>query len=488
MPRKRKRKNANAATAHVNAWGLHATRPDPGGLLAWPTLNPRAEVTQWDMQRLYRAARALAYNSGAIHRALEYCVNAQGWLLPQPCTPDEDWNAAARRHFMRLATKPRLFDQSGALNFITAQLWLEMNRAIDGDVLVVASMFKDFPCFSFYRAPQVSEDGTGGGEDSGVVTNAQGRATAYKLFDYNTGSYRTIPAHAAWLYRHAPDPATPRGVSDLVRGVNAARDLMELSGFIKAAAKLSAAIGLVEVKRETDKAPGMMGNFGLTTASEPMAEGQRSLFTRMMGGAQVVSLAPGRDVKVISDSRPGPNTITFMEKIKEEVADGIGLPADILYSAGKLGSAGVRLDLADVARWVEKRHHWRKPMLNWMWNYYMAAEIAAGRLRPPHEGSFAEVYWVPCRDMTIDVGRVAAASINLVREGLMSPAAFTLASEGKLPEDIAREKARLLAKIHALEQEFNLPHGSLHQSALGATDPAPEPADPSHQNPDNSQP
>lgn len=478
MPRKRKKKPAVPAAAPVTSWGLHATRPDPGGLLAWPTLNPREEVTRWELQRLYRAARALAYNSGAIHRALEYCVNAQGWLLPQPCTPDEDWNAEARRHFMRLATKPRLFDQSGSLNFITAQLWLEMNRAIDGDVLVVASMFKDFPCFSFYRAPQISEDGLGGtGEDSGVLTNAQGRAIGYKLFDYATGKARIIPAHSAWLYRHQPDPAAPRGVTDLVRGVNAARDLMELSGYIKASAKLSAAIGLVETKKDTDKAPGMMGNFGLTTASEPMADGQRSLFTRMMGGAQIVSLGAGRDVKVISDTRPGPNTITFMEKIKEEVADGIGLPADILYSAGKLGSAGVRLDLADVARWVEKRHHWRKPMLAWMWNYYIAAEIAAGRLRAPRQGSFAEVYWVPCRDMTIDVGRVATASINLVREGLMSPAAFTLASEGKLPEDIAREKARLLAKIHNLEQEFNLPHGSLHQSALGATDVAPTPSD-----------
>lgn len=469
MPRKRKKKVVPAGT--VEAWGLHATRPDAGGLLAWPTLNPREEVTRWDMQRLYRSARALAYNSGAIWRAVEYCVNAQGWLLPQPCTPDEDWNAEARKHFMRLASKPRLFDQSGALNFITAQLWLETNRAIDGDVLVVAGRYKDFPCFSFYRAPQVSTDGSGGSdEDSGVITNARGRAEAYKLYDYATGKCTVVPASAAWLYRHHPDPATARGVTDLVRGVNAARDLMELSGYVKASAKLSAAIGLVETKKETDKAPGMMGNFGLTAASEPMGDGQRSLFTRMMGGAQIVSLGAGRDVKVISDNRPGPNTLSFMEKIKEEVADGIGLPADILYSAGKLGSAGVRLDLADVARWVEKRHHWRKPMLAWMWNYYMAAEIAAGRLRAPREGSFAEVYWVPCRDMTIDVGRVASASINLVREGLMSPAAFTLASEGKLPEDIAREKARLLAKIHKLEEEFGLPHGVLHQSALGATD------------------
>lgn len=469
MPRKRKKKAVPSA-APVTAWGsLHATRPDTGGLLTWPTLDPREEVTNWDLQRLYRAARALAYNSGAIYRALEYCVNAQGWLLPQPCTPDEEWNARARKHFMRMASKPRLFDNSGALNFITAQLWMELHRAIDGDVLVVAGKYKDFPTFSFYRAPQVSDDGWGGGEGTGVLVNSQGRAVGYKLYDYRTAKVQLVPASAAWLYRHQPDPASTRGLTDLVRGVNAAKDLMELSGFVKAAAKLSAAIGLVETKKSDDKAPGMMGAFGQTT-SAPMDDGQRSLITQMMGGSKIVSLGAGRDVKVISDSRPGPNTLSFMDKIKEEVADGIGLPADILYNPSKLGSAGVRLDLADVGRWVEKRHHWRKPLLSWMYNYYMASEIAAGRLPAPKEGTFSDVYWVPCKDMTIDVGRVATASINLVREGLMSPAAFTLASEGKLPEDIAREKARLLATIHALEEEFDLPHGALHQSALGATD------------------
>ena len=73
------------------------------------------------------------------------------------------------------------------------------------------------------------------------------------------------------------------------------------------------------------------------------------------------------------------------------------------------------------------------------------------------------------------MGRIAAATINLVREGLMSPAAFTLATEGRLPEDVDREKARRLANQRKLEEEFGLPPGALHQSALGATDSAPIP-------------
>lgn len=470
MPRKRKKRSI----APVNAWGLEATRPDAGGLLCWPTLHPRTELSGLDRVQLYRAARALVYNSSSIRAAVETCVNLQGWLLPQPATPDDEWNREARRHFMRTAMNPRLFDQAGALNFITAQLWLEFHRIVEGDALIVATEYRGFPCFRFYRAPQVSTDGLGGGADAGVTTNKAGRPVAYSVYNYTTDTPATVPAWAGYLYRHNPDPASPRGITDLVGGIVAARDLMELGGYLKASAKLSAAIGLVETKSPTDKKAGAMQNFGRTEqAPADMPPEQQHTITQMMGGSKIISLEPGRDVKVLTDNRPAPNTLSFMERVRDELADGVGLSAGILFDSSKLGSAGIRMEMEKARRWVEKRHHWRKPLLTWLWTYWVAKEIAAGRLRSPRTGSFEDVFWVPCRDMTIDIGRVASASINLVREGLMSPAAFTLATEGRLPEDIARERARLLAAYRELEQEFQLPPGSLRQSALGATDSTP---------------
>lgn len=467
MPRKRKKRS----TAPVVSWGLEATRPDAGGLLGWPTLHPRTEVTGSDRVQLYRAARALVYNSASIRAAVETCVNLQGWLLPQPATPDDEWNREARRHFMRAAMNPRLFDQAGALNFITAQLWLEFHRLVDGDAFIVATEWRGFPCFRFYRAPQVSSDGYGGGNDMGVAINKAGRPISYSVYDYATGGVSTVPAWAGYLYRHNPDPGMPRGVTDLVGGIVAARDLMELGGYLKASAKLSAAIGLVETKSPTDKKAGAMQNFGRTEqVPAAMPAEQQQTITQMLGGSKIISLEPGRDVKVLTDNRPGPNTLSFMERVRDELADGVGLSAGILFDSSKLGSAGIRMEMEKARRWVEKRHHWRKPLLSWLWTYWVAKEIAAGRLRAPREGSFEDVFWVPCRDMTIDIGRVATASINLVREGLMSPASFTLATEGRLPEDIARERARLMAAYRELEGEYNLPAGSLRQSALGATD------------------
>ena len=468
MSRKRKRRTA---TAPRTAWGIEATRPDSGGLLSWPTLDTRREITPWDQQTLYKSARALYFNCGRIRKAVELIVNLQGWAMPQPCTPDEEWNRTARRHFLRRVMNPAWFDTSGVLNFITAQLWLEQNRCIDGDALCVMGRSGDYATFSFYKAPQVSQDGYGHGLNTGVKVSGTGRAVSYSLYDYGTESPRDIPAAACWLYRHNPEPAYPRGISDLVAAIINAKDIAEISGYLKASLKLTAAIGLVETKRETDKHPGLAGRL---TPSAPVTMGQGAIsVAQMIGATSITSLEPGRDVKVINDNRPGPNSKAFLDFLIADLAHSVGLDPTVLYDSTQLGSAGTRFDLAKLSRWAHKRLQWRTPGLTRIWRHVIACEISAGRLSPPTAGQFDDVYWVPCRDMTIDVGRVASATIDLVREGLMSPAAFTLATEGMLPEDVDREKARRMANQRKLEQEFGLPPFALQQSAIGATDPAP---------------
>lgn len=486
---RRRKKNTTTTTAAATAaprtaWGIEATRPDFGGLLSWPTLDSRREITPWDQQTLYRSARALYYNCGRIRKAVEIIVNLQGWAMPQPCTADEEWNRTARRLFLQRVMNPAFFDTSGALNFVTAQLWLEQNRCIDGDALCVMGKSGGYASFSFYKAPQVSEDGYGHGLNTGVRCASSGRPLAYVLYDYAANTTREIPAAACWLYRHNPEPSYPRGVTDLVAAILNAKDITEISGYLKASLKLTAAIGLVEVKKEGDKHPGIAGKL-MPVAPTTMGAGAVSI-ARMVGATTITSLEPGRDVKVVNDNRPGPNSKAFLDFLIADLAHSVGLDPTVLYDSTQLGSAGTRFDLAKLSRWAQKRLQWRTPGLTRIWRHVIACEIASGRLAPPREGRFDEVYWVPGRDMTIDVGRVADATINLVREGLMSPSAFTLATEGLLPEDVDREKARRMAHQRKLEEEFGLPPGSLHQAALGATDaPAPVPEQEEIRKPDN---
>lgn len=474
MPRKRKRKNASPATplgVITPQALLQATRPDPGGLLSWPTLDPRWEVSPGDQNVLYRAARSLSYNSTSTRMLLEKIQNLMGWMVPQPCTPDKDWNRLAREHFERVAMDPNMFDNSGALNFVTAQLWLEYNRAIDGDALVVATNFNGRASFSFYRAAQVTKDGID--LTQGVETSpTTGRPVAYHVFNFNTGKSTRVPAWAGWLYRHQPEPGMPRGVSDLVGGIITAKDSMELCGHIKAAAKLQAALGVYEYKRSDDAAPGAMGAFmaGKKLADAP-TEGERARnVAELMGGATISSLAPGRELRVLADTRPGPNTLQFIDKLEDQLSDSAGLDNNAVFNLGNANSANVRMVLENNRGWRDKRHQWARPMLRWIYRYFMAAEIAAGRLPLPKEGYFDQVEFIPCRDLTIDWGRVATAAINLKREGLMSAKDFVQSAFGKTMRQVAEDNAEMLVAFRELEEKYALPPGSLQQAAIGATD------------------
>lgn len=467
MPRKRKRRKAEPAVGELQAM-LQATRPDPGGLLSWPTLDPRWEVTPADQNILYRAARSLSYNSTSTRMLLEKIQNLMGWMVPQPSTPDKAWNRKAKEHFDHIALNPSVFDNSGALNFITAQLWMEYNRAIDGDCLAVATNYNGYASFSFYRAAQVTKDGID--LTQGVETSpSTGRPLAYHVYNYNTKKSTRVPAWAGWLYRHQPDPSMPRGVSDLVAGVITAKDSMEICGHVKAAAKLQAALGVYEYKSMDDPSPGAMGAF-MQGKKVTEGDGRVRMVGEVLGGATISSLAPGRELKVLADTRPGPNTLQFIDKLEDQLADSAGLDNNAVFNLGNANSANVRLVLENNRGWREKRHQWARPMLLWMYRYIMAAEIAAGRLDLPKEGRFDQVEFIACRDLTIDWGRYATAAINLKREGLMSSKDFIQSAFGKTMQEVAEDNAEMLVTFRALEEKYGLPSGSLQQAALGATD------------------
>lgn len=476
MPRKRKKKTlpevqSGSLMLPVEAM-LQASRPDPGGLLAWPTLDARQEVSQWDQHRIYRAARSLSYNSTSAIMLLEKMQNLVGWLMPQPATPDKEWNRLAKQHFDRIALNPKVFDNSGTLNFITAQLWMEHNRAIDGDCLAVATRFGEYASFSFYRAGQVCKDGLD--LVQGVEVNPRsGRAEAYWVYNFATGKATRVPAWAGWLYRHQPDPAQPRGVSSLVGGIVTAKDAMELVGYVKASAKLQAALGIYEYKRSDDANPGAAGAFmGGRRVVEKTPDGstRERAVAEVLGGATISSLAPGRELKVVADTRPGPNTQQFIDKLEDQLSDAAGLDNNAVFNLGNANSANVRLVLENNRAWREKRHQWLTPMLRWMYRFVMAAEIEAGRLPLPASGYWDQVEFIACRDLTIDWGRTAAAAINLRREGLMSARDFVQSAWGKTLEEVAEDNAQMMVIFRELEEKYKLPAGCLYQAAIGATD------------------
>ena len=115
----------------------------------------------------------------------------------------------------------------------------ERRAVLDGDCLSVLAVGPDGGgTLAFYAAPQVT-----GGVDNvapGCRMDARGRVTAYSVFDYVAGNVAVVPASAAVLYTHDPDPVNPRSLSELVASITTAEDLHELNEYTKASAKAAA--------------------------------------------------------------------------------------------------------------------------------------------------------------------------------------------------------------------------------------------------------
>jgi len=79
--------------------------------------DPRREISNLDLQTIYKRARALYNDTPEIRQAVMTLTLLMGTITPRPSTRDEEYNKAARAAFLRRASNPRLFEQSGRLNF-----------------------------------------------------------------------------------------------------------------------------------------------------------------------------------------------------------------------------------------------------------------------------------------------------------------------------------------------------------------------------------
>ena len=422
-------------------WGGYAAALQLGGsgVLYWPTLDSRFEVDNWTLDRLWRNARSLEANSGLAGKAVADVVELLGWLVPHSCTGDEDWNHEADQIFMNRCVNPELFDARGELNFYTAQIWCERQRVIDGDMLtVLTSGPDDGGAFAFYEAPQVQSPAEGGRDwNCGVKRNSWGRAVAYGLRDPDKEKVAVVPARDAILYRHNMGGGKPRGLSDLHRAIRNLHDEAEIVGYVKQSAKLGASIGLVETG-EAEKRPSM-GTVGKVTVG---ADGRK--VEQVLGGPTIHQLPPGRDLKVLSDSRPSPNVMALLKHLMDEVAYGIGLSPALLWEPDKLGSGGIRFVMQKLKRWLKIRHAYRQMWCVRVWRFVLAREMNLGRLRMCRDPHWIKCLWTPMSDMTLDLGREGNLMINLVDSALADQDGWCLANYGCTYEEIVKNKIRNL--------------------------------------------
>ena len=476
---KRRRRGKRGAEPKM-AWGMYdaATPSTARPIPFWPTMQPAAEVDAGDLFMIWTRGRSLYANSSDVRMVVKNVADLVGYLMPLPVTGDDEWNREARAAFLKRVNRAGLFDGSGRLTWRSAAEWLEKRTMIDGDALVVLGRGADGGAqFGFYHASQVWGDGDG--FRLGCKVGAGGKVEAYRL---QVGEkFVEVPGVSAVLYQHEPDPARVRGVSGLISAMNDAQDLKEFDALTKASLKLAASYALIEKKPQDDRFAEQQGIMQQRAAARMGGEavgvqqaGPEPYAPYSVNGVKAISLAPGRSMELLHDTRPSNETRSYMHDTKARIAYGLGFDPCLVYFVNELGSAGARYALQRNRRTLKALRVQMEELASRMYVHVIACEVACGRLRPCPVADWEAVRWVPLSDLTIDRGRDTTATINLVREGLADADQWTLATDGLPMADILRRRAENLAVAMELAREKGLPLGLLLSGALGSTAPVVE--------------
>ena len=435
--------------------------------------DPRKEISNWDLQTIYKRARALYNDTPEIRQAVMTLTLLMGTISPRPSTRDEEFNKAARAAFLRRVSNPRLFEQSGRLNFFQAQKWIEQRAIIDGDNLTVLTRhaYDKGGGIALYAAPQIigDDDKENQTRRAGVSIGRGGRVDKYYIRDYDSNKSFAIDANKAILYGHSPDPADPRHPSELLGAICTAQDIYEINKLHKQQVKIGATFGLVETKDINDKRSGLNDlvksrikgdNTNTIPAEQPL----------IIDGVKAISLEAGRDLKTLHNNNPSNEVRQYVRDLINSLAYSVGIDPQILYNPDTLGSASTRFILAKAKDWARIRLYDRELWANRIYQHIISCEIEAGRLEPcKYPEDQYNVAWINRTEWSIDLGHDANNFINLVQNGLADPNQWTLSHYDMTVEEIAERVAHDKAHIKEIADQYGLPYESLLPNVAGGT-------------------
>ncbi len=456
------------------------------------SIDPRNQISKWDMQTIYKRARALYLNTPEIKQAVSTLCLLMGTLTPRPATRDEEFNKLAREAFLKRATNPRLFESTGRLNFFEAQNWIEKRAIIDGDNLTVLIKhgFDKGAGVALFSAPQIcSHEDKEFNTTMGVKLGKSGKAQKYFVKDYYLNKTIEIDANRAILYAHNADPNEPRATSELITAIATAQDIYEINKLHKQQVKIGATFGLIETKNIADKRSGLNDIIAQRQASRNGEEITQPAQEQplIIDGVKAITLEPGRDLKTLHNQNPSNEVRAYVHDLINSLAYSVGIDPQVLYNPETLGSASTRFILAKAKDWAKSRLFARENWANRIYQHFLSCEIESGRLRPCKypEDTF-NVTWINRTAWSIDLGHETNNFIAQKNAGLADGNTWTLANYGLTVEEIAERTAHDLAHIREIAERYKLPVESLIQNMAGATPinwgdediPMPKDADP----------
>ena len=411
--------------------GFQAGAVSPSrGYIYWPTLDTRRQMNTLTREEIAKRIQWLYNHFGFARRLVNGMARLLGFLTPQPNTSDDEWNEMAFDSFMAIAGSAEIYDVAGKFDFFESQVQDNISIFRDGDGLAVLTESQAGRArVAYYEAHQLRNPDTAI-EDwfDGCRLSDHGRHVGYCVVDgEDTSILSEVDAKDAIYFANFENRGQVRPTSILATAVLNMIDVVETRGFTKHALKAHSRIGTVieqEMANVMMPMPGGMGGPILQfNQSQPDGSVQPVNMEMVYHGAQTPRLPPGARVKVIADDRPSPNKMEFEKAILQDCVWTADLSFQLLCDIGGITGPGIRYLNSELKRWILLKQYRQAKRCNRFYNYTVAKEIKAGRLREPKglrpgEYWWNKTQWIGLPVMDIDTGHTSQATLIELQSGL----------------------------------------------------------------------
>lgn len=393
------------------------------GFIYFPELDTRKEINAYTRVELMRRARWMYANLGFVKRILNgipSMVVGTG-LQPQPFTDDKEWNDLALRAFERRASSKVTFDVASKFNFAESQRAVTRWRLRDGDcsVALTESQAKRAQ-FAFYEAHQMGDKARDDGWLDGVKCDRLGGAIAYRLLG-DGDAYADIPARDLIFLCDYERAGQNRGLTCLHAAVNHLLDTTEIFSFLKQGIKSSNRVGyyLADKGGPQPNVAGQMGHRQQITTGD----GNSITVEKVYGdGGEVPKVPGGKELRLLADNRPSPNTLGFVDYLLRDIAWGTGFSVDLLWNISALGGANTRFVMADAQGRIDEEQQWLVDnYCTRVWIYTIAKEMKYGGLRRCTDPEWMfKIGWIPPARRTVDFGKDGKLHLEQMKQGMLT--------------------------------------------------------------------
>jgi capsid protein len=276
---------------------------------------------------------------------------------------------------------------------------------------------------------------------AGVIIGPLGEPVAYRVFrrSMTAGQYTDpvdVPASQFVYYSDPLRLDMYRGVTMLDTAITNLRDLYEILEYLKAKAKLAAALTVFTNSQGQTVGGGAMDGYQTSLFPNNQAGMQQDIYH-----GQINHLPAGTNIEFPESHTPGAEVQFAMTLMLKMVAQSYNLPYSFGIDAEALGGVSSRLESEQAKAEFNRGQKVLEPCACKIKNAFLVDAMAKGIFPVSTRKTILRGRFGYRPHPQPDLGREAQANVGLYQNGLLDPIAYWI-NEGRDPEAVALSMSR----------------------------------------------